>query len=261
MTTRIYVPSKGDKLLYFINDKLIEVELESVTLEPRRLEGDGEFQLHFVKYTAIHNGEKYNIANPNNLYTTEQNFINKKNVGNNCGTHSFVNDLFGVDLDYAYYYNDELVLEYDMSKYLDYIKYNFITDERTIVGFLPDKLYKNKEDVMLYNPIIYTDIDGNKVRKEGKLSKLLPNEEQKKLIEQFRELVYKMKKANLKAYDDYGQFCWFNVEHVKDLGNEYDVDDEDAIKISEYHEDNIIPKFHPYDCCDGFWVTFKKDNQ
>jgi hypothetical protein len=261
MTTRIYVPSKGDKLLYFINDKLIEVELESVTLEPRRFMDDGECQLHFVRYTAIHNGEKYNITNPENLYTTEQSFLNKKNVGNNCDTHSFVNDLFGVDLDYAYYYNDELVLEYDMSKHLDYVEYNFITGEKTIVGFLPDKLYKNKENVMLYNPIIYTDIDGNKVRKEGKLSKLLPNAEQKVLIEQFRELVDKMYKAKLEAYYDYEQFCWFNMENVEELSYYDNVGGEDVIIIKEHHKDNIVKVFEPYVCGDGFEVRLKKDNQ
>lgn len=259
MTTRIYVPSKGDKLLYFINDKLIEVELESVTLEPRRFMDDGEYQLHFVKYTAIHNGEKYNITKPENLYTTEQSFLNKKNVGNNCGTHSFVNDLFGVDLDYAYYYNDELVLEYDMSKYLDYIEYNFITDERTIVGFLPDKLYKNKEEVMLYNPIIYTDIDGNKVRKEGKLSKLLPNAEQKVLIEQFRELVDKMHKAKLDAYYDYSTFIFFNMEYVAELENIYNCS-EDCIGIEDYHKGNVVDGFDVYTSGDGFAVRFKEDN-
>ena len=257
MTTRIYVPSKGDKLLYFINDKLIEVELESVTLEPRRFMDDGEYQLHFVKYTAIHNGEKYNITNPENLYTTEQSFLNKKNVGNNCDTHSFVNNLFGVDLDYAYYYNDELVLEYDMSKHLDYIEYNFITDEKIIVGFLPDKLYNNKEEVMLYNPIIYTDIDGNKVRKEGKLSKLLPNEEQKVLIEQFRELVDKMYKAKLEAYYDYTTFCFFNMEDVEMLENPYNAEG-DSISIKHYHKDNVIDRLDVYTSGDGFEVRFKK---
>jgi hypothetical protein len=260
MTTRIYVPSKGDKLLYFINDKLIEVELESVILEPRRFMDDGEYQLHFFRYTAIHNGEKYNITNPENLYTTEQSFLNKKNVGNNCGTHSFVNDLFGVDLDYAYYYNDELVLEYDMSKHLDYIKYNFITEEKTIVGFLPDKLYKNKEEVMLYNPIIYTDIEGNKVRKEGKLSKLLPNAEQKVLIEQFRELVDKMHNAKLGAYYDYSTFCFFNMEDVEMLENPYNAEG-DSISIEHYHKDNVIDRFDVYTSGDGFIVRFKKDNQ
>lgn len=243
------------KFLLFHENKLKEVEFQSMRIEPYWDEHERYMKVNH--YIVSHNDAEIKINNDAILYLNVKDYENGKHI-NKTSTISFAGFLLGVNLDYQYYHDGDVVLEYKWWKAIEYIDYNFITKDVKVNGFVPKKLYETKEYAMLYNPTIYTDIDGNKVRKEGILSKILPNEEQKELIQQFRELVSKMNKANLKAFYDYRTFLFFNTENVSDYYAGYE---DVGIKIDEYHEDNIVREFDVFDCGDGFCVDLEQDNQ
>lgn len=246
MIGSFYLPVDGEKVLFLNEDKLIEVTFKSVrfvlNVEARTME--------VAYYVVKHQDEEIKVFEKSKFFKDEIRYQRKDNVSFIDSIAMFIYNKTGVCIENRFYHNGEIVLPYDFTKAIEYIDYDFETKEIKVEGLLPKEIYYNDWEALLYNPIVYTDINGNKIVQEGKLQSLVPTDEQMIVIDKINALMKEAKELNLTLFHDSNtdQLYFINNENIDEMSSFGDCE-ERFIDVSRYHH----KMYASFECFRGSW--------
>lgn len=117
----------------------------------------------------------------------------------------------------GYYWDEDInnVVYYNAYEAIESLYFDYEDNEVHIEnGYYPEDLFESEEDVRKYYPIVVKKMDGTTSEIGGALSTLMLNDEQEKLLIQFKQLLCKMKEANLSIIEDDCDMYAFNNSNV-----------------------------------------------
>lgn len=140
--------------------------------------------------------------------------------------------------------------------------YNLIYDNKTkkliVDGYVPEDLFESAEEVRLYYPIQVRNIDGTIESHGGVLSKLMLNDEEMQIVEEFKQILRKLKEHNIsfvKLDDESYVFKSDNIECYSSYNDyEHNVTFLNKFRIKELEWNEGVNKGDWYD---GLSIKFK----
>jgi hypothetical protein len=250
-----YLPEDGEKVLFLNEDKLIEVSFKSVRFVPNVEARKMEVAYYVVK----HQDEEIKVFEKSKLFQTKDDYQDDACIQFTDSIEMFICNETNVDIDNRFYHNGEIVLPYDFIREINVFDYDFETKEIKVEGFIPKKTYCAEWEALLYNPIIYTDINGNKVIQEGKLQSLVPTDEQMIVIDKINALMKEAKDLNLMLFHDTStdELYFINKENVRNTSS-YGDDYGDLVNVERYHPKMYVSNAcYMGSYCEGISVTLK----
>lgn len=214
-----YIKPSSETRFMVMNGELIECRIDKVVFSVRHYE-NGE---PYVKADAYH---IVNDSDLDLLVSYDEKFYQdvckfKNDVCIQAESYNAWNLLTsvvrrgGIGHRAIWYWSDAQATKYEPT---DHIKRFALLDDfngELIEGFVPDKIYYHKDEVYAWNDIPCVDVNGEKYVKEGYLKRLIFNDEQKALMEEFKTLTEKMKNAKIKFTYYNGDVLAMNGEHIK----------------------------------------------
>lgn len=207
------------------------------------------------KNTIEINGSEIDLDMSYMFYSSPENYLNKMPI---C-----YDDYYFLHKEQGFYWDEDVndVVKYDAYKDIQVLYYDYTTNNIEIeVGFYPEDLFRNEEDVRKYYPIAVKHLDNTTTHIGGELTCLLLNDEQKELLREFKQLLHKMKDANLAIVLDDGHGYAFNSSNIDRVGSVYDDCEHNLIFLERNRVKEMEYNFGVYldNWGDGVSADFKK---
>lgn len=189
----------GSKVLTILEGKVIEGELVSIQ---NRVEG-GQHLYDGCKF--FHDGRTLQFGKSQKFYSSLE------DIKNNCPLEGCSLDGRRIAPKTCYYLDGEVIQIYDFNSRVELFEY--LSDGTGIVlrGWSPEKWYHTKESAYAFNDIPIHQIDGSVNVNPGKGKVLLLNDEQRKLRDEYVNLMKRMEEANMLILADYSYQCEFVI--------------------------------------------------
>ena len=141
--------------------------------------------------------------------------------------------------------------------------YNLIYDYKTrkfiVDGYVPEDLFDSAEEVRLYYPIQVRNIDGTIESHGGVLTKLMLNDEEIQIVEEFKKCLRKMKEHNISFARVDDKSYVFKSDSIKCYSccddYKYNVTFLNKFRVKELEWEEGVNKGDWYD---GLSIEFKK---
>lgn len=243
-----YVKPSNEQVLTILNDKLCEGQIIGVifAVVDRDVVVDG--------YRFRHNGEIFILPYTQDFYEDTEAYKNDRTIpldssdlrqAKITGTWSWSGDL--------YYYADGRAKSW---RFVDnIISYELMADDTVVVlnGFVPDKLYGEERECLLFNDLVVHKDNGELERKDAPAKVLLLNDEQKKLFERLKEVLKEMKDANMRLLFDIS-YTELSVVNKPKEGNWYGWSEGGVRWRDVVPEEQVVSEFDMYDTNEEFEI-------
>ena len=244
-----YIYPNGKELLTIINGKVCEGTIVSV-----RLWYNAEFQdSEAVSYKFKHKDEFYVLPITQEFFANDEDLkINHSIEPKESSDYTYriaQGRYILKDGKAEYWHWNESIHSWDVES--DSVK--------LVDGEIPDKLYNTIEDVYFFNDLVIHKDNGDIEIKRGLGKELELTEEQKAVLEKFKDVIKEVKEAGIQLVDDRENEAWHAI-NVSNFNVYFGYDEEHEVRFPAGSEIDI-PWNYAYGEDRMTFIPKKKSNQ